>query len=784
MKKLAITYAVLLVWASAAWAAAPAPLTSLHEIRALTNAQASQHMPVAFEATVSYFRRYPLSLYAQDGDSGVYIFLTKDISLSPGDRVLVRGIMQPSFRPVVESNNVTVLRHGELLKPEIASYSGLVSQQYLCRLVTVHAVIRSADLRFAGNEIRSTYLHLATDDGTIEATVENSDRSLLRDMLDAEVEVTGVAAVIFDSKMQQTGVLLHSASMNDVKILKRAKVDPWSLPFTSIDDFFSKRDVSDRTPRVRIHGTITYNEPGVAFVLQDGTKSVWVETATDEPMTIGDVADATGFPDVRDGFLKLAHGEVQDSHQRAPIAPRPESWHDLATNDNIRFGHIYDLVSIEGQVVTEAREDEQDEYILNSDGHLFSAIYRHSDKVNKTVLPSMKMVPLGSRVRVSGACVEHRIAAHPNDPVPFDIMMRSFDDIEVVKGPSLLNVRNLMLLVGLLLVVVAVVGARGWALERKVRQKTAALAVRIEAEAAMERRLGLLEQKRSRILEDINGSQPLGLILEEIAKMVSATLDDAPCWCEVADGSMMGDCPPEPHDLRVVRVNIDSRTGPSLGALFAALPPQTMPSSRETDVLSNGARLATLAIEARRLYSDLRHRSEFDLLTDIYNRFSLHKRLDVLIQETSQGGIFGLIYLDLDKFKPINDTYGHNVGDKYLQEVASRMNKQLLGGDMVARLGGDEFAALVSLQHGRADLNRIVTRLRSCFDAPFVIEGHVIRGSASIGVALYPEDGTTKDALLNAADASMYAVKKEKKQRTEEAAAGKKEPEPAPVVGA
>jgi diguanylate cyclase (GGDEF)-like protein len=123
-----------------------------------------------------------------------------------------------------------------------------------------------------------------------------------------------------------------------------------------------------------------------------------------------------------------------------------------------------------------------------------------------------------------------------------------------------------------------------------------------------------------------------------------------------------------------------------------------------------------------------------------------------------------MIYVDLDKFKPINDTFGHHVGDVYLQEVAARMNDQLLGGDMLARLGGDEFAALVSLQRGRSDLNKIVARLESCFDAPFIIEGHVIKGSASIGVALYPEDGTTRDALLNAADAVMYEVKNRKRQ--------------------
>ena len=232
----------------------------------------------------------------------------------------------------------------------------------------------------------------------------------------------------------------------------------------------------------------------------------------------------------------------------------------------------------------------------------------------------------------------------------------------------------------------------------------------------------------------------------------------------------MGDCLPEPHGLRIAHANVDSRSGPALGALFVALPPETPPAAREDKALSNGARLATLAIETRRLYSDLRRRSEFDLLTDIYNRFSLHKRLDVLIQEAGSGGIFGLIYLDLDKFKPINDTFGHHVGDSFLQEVAMRMNDQLLGGDMLARLGGDEFAALVSLQRGRSDLNRIVDRLQGCFDAPFVIEGHTIKGSASIGTAVYPEDGATKDALLNAADDAMYAAKNSKRQITDSSA--------------
>jgi len=739
---------------------APPPLTSLRQITTLSNAEASHKLPVSFEATVTFYNKVVSTLFVQDEGSGIYVFPKTDAMLLPGDRVLIQGKTADSFRPVVVSENISVLRHGDLPKPVPSTYGELIRVQRDCLLVTVRGIVRTVDTdeTATGRNGNSTYMQVLAEGGYISVYEEGRYTEAKREeMLDAEVEVTGVAGGVFDGKTQMHGITLSIPSSAYIKILKPASASPWSLPITPMDMVIASYFVADRTQRVRVHGTITYYQPGSSVVLQDGTKSIWISTLTRDSMQVDDVVDATGFPEEHKGFLAMARGEMLDSHAKAPIAPLATTRKELAESH-----HIIDLVTVEGKVVSAARGAMQDEYHMTADGQIFTAVYRHSS-ANSAALPSMKMIPIGAIVRVTGICITED--ANPfSGEVPFDILMRSPDDIGVVVGPSLLNVRNLVIVVGLLLVVVAVVGARGWALERKVRQKTAALAMRIEEEAAMERRSALLEQKRSSILEDINGSKPLTSILEKIAEMVSFRLDGALCWCEVADGSMVGNCPPEQHDLRIVRVSVDSRYGPSLGALFAALPPETPPSAPETDSLSNGARLATLAIETRRLYSDLRRRSEFDLLTDIYNRFSLDKRLDVLIQEARPNGIFGLIYVDLDKFKPVNDTFGHHVGDIYLQEVAMRMNDQLLGGDMLARLGGDEFAALVSLQRGRSDLNKIVARLESCFDAPFVIEGHIIKGSASIGTAIYPEDGATKDALLNASDAAMYETKNGKRQ--------------------
>jgi diguanylate cyclase (GGDEF)-like protein len=483
-------------------------------------------------------------------------------------------------------------------------------------------------------------------------------------------------------------------------------------------------------------------------VLQDGRKSLWINTNTRNPLRVGDLADATGFPDAHNFLSTLSDGEVKDSLVDTPVTPFPASWRQLAFWDvNKPVGHQFDLVTIEGKVMTEVREAAQDEYVLASDGKLFNAIYRHPTFAAGQPVPIVR-VPLGSTIRVTGICMKTDPNPRRKDQeVPFDILLRSLDDIVIVAPPSLLNVRNLIFLVGLLGVLVIVGGARSWAIERKVRRQTTALAY--------------IEQRRSRILEDINGARPLAEIIEEITELVSFKLRGAPCWCQIAGGAQLGNCPAELAGLRVVEHDIPARSGPHLGTMLAGFDLRTQPSATETEAISLAAALAGLAIETSRLYADLTHRSEFDLLTDIHNRFSIGKHLDRQIREAREtAGIFGLIYIDLDRFKQVNDEFGHHVGDLYLQEAANRMKHQLRPHDSLARLGGDEFCALIVAVRSRADVKEVATRLERCFDEPFAIDGHLLDGSASVGIALYPEDAITSDGLFSAADTDMYKAKR------------------------
>jgi diguanylate cyclase (GGDEF)-like protein len=746
---------------SAAWgAAAPVALTSVQAVRALSNAEAKQALPVAFEATVTYYRAYENTLFVQDGNSAVYVRNSTYLKLVPGDRILVQGKTHADFSPSVRGDKITLLRHGSVPRPVPAIFDELIHGQHDCALVTVHAVVRSADLEKHANLLNpgsslvtSTRMQLISEGGAFEAFLDSDDVNAPANLLDAEVEITGVGGGIFDGKMEQVGILLHVSSLANIKILKRAAVSPQSLPVTPMDKILTNYRVNDLTQRVRVQGIITYYQPGRVVVLQNGSKSLWVATRTASDLHINDAADATGFPYVQNGFLTLDSGEIWDSNVPTKSSPQPATWKQLAASMN-----VFDLVSIEGKVVTEVRESLQDEYVLSADGQLFTARLNHA---GHAPLP-MKQIPLGSKVNITGICVLQDSNPFAGE-VPFDILMRSPDDIVVVAEPSMLTIGNLMIVLGVMLLAMIVVSAWGWTLRVKVRGQTGTLATMAE-----------FEKHRSRILEDINGSKPLAEILEQITGMVSFMIDGVPCWCEVLDGARLGNYPPKADQLRILHQEIPARSGPPFGTLFAAFDPNALISSSEMEALSAGVRLATLAMETRRLYSDLLRRSEFDQLTDIYNRFSLEKHLDALIEEARENAaIFGLIYVDLDEFKQVNDLHGHHIGDYYLQEVARRMKQQLRSRDLLARLGGDEFAVLLPTVRNRVGVDEITLRLKRCFDKPFVFEGLTLRGSASFGIALYPEDGITGDRLLNAADAAMYAVKKENKLQRD-AAAGQK----------
>ncbi|MCJ2020462.1 EAL domain-containing protein [Methylobacterium sp. E-065] len=156
----------------------------------------------------------------------------------------------------------------------------------------------------------------------------------------------------------------------------------------------------------------------------------------------------------------------------------------------------------------------------------------------------------------------------------------------------------------------------------------------------------------------------------------------------------------------------------------------------------------------------IRHLALHDALTDLPNRYLLEQRLAHALDAAAQDGSgVAVVYLDLDRFKPVNDLHGHAVGDALLVQVAKRMLGELRPTDTLARVGGDEFVAVLAGTRAPEHAAEISDRLVGGLVRPFAIEGQCVEIGASAGVALYPGDGGTAETLLRAADTALYRVK-------------------------
>ena len=169
-----------------------------------------------------------------------------------------------------------------------------------------------------------------------------------------------------------------------------------------------------------------------------------------------------------------------------------------------------------------------------------------------------------------------------------------------------------------------------------------------------------------------------------------------------------------------------------------------------------------LAEETKALYRSART----DSLSDLPNRHQLNERLDWLIAESVRSKKeFAYLFLDIDDFKKINDTLGHDAGDEIVINVSNIMQSELRGYDIIARVGGDEFVMVINKYHNHIELNHIIERVLTQISQDQLVRNQVINVSASIGVAFYPKDGTDGQALMKSADIAMYEAKKHGKNQ-------------------
>lgn len=165
--------------------------------------------------------------------------------------------------------------------------------------------------------------------------------------------------------------------------------------------------------------------------------------------------------------------------------------------------------------------------------------------------------------------------------------------------------------------------------------------------------------------------------------------------------------------------------------------------------------------ERKQAEQTIQFQAYHDLLTGLPNRTLFKDRLEMAVAHAKRNkDIFAVLFIDLDRFKVVNDSLGHATGDLLLQAVSETLRSSLREGDTLARFGGDEFTLLLPSLHSEQDAATIAGKIMARLASPFLLDGHEIFIGASIGIALYPRDGTSMNQLVGHADLAMYQVKK------------------------
>jgi len=202
--------------------------------------------------------------------------------------------------------------------------------------------------------------------------------------------------------------------------------------------------------------------------------------------------------------------------------------------------------------------------------------------------------------------------------------------------------------------------------------------------------------------------------------------------------------------------------GGVIGVLSAHARGQRRFTEDEVSFLRSVANVLAIAVERKHAEDRLTHLAQFDTVTGLPNRHLFRDRLgQAIVQARRNGGLGGVLFVDLDRFKTVNDTFGHAIGDKLLAQVASRIKECVRAGDTVARISGDEFAVALGDLAKTDDAGFVAQKIVGALAAPFALDGHEAYVSASVGIALHPTDGDDPDIVLKNADTAMYRAKQQ-----------------------
>ena len=303
-----------------------------------------------------------------------------------------------------------------------------------------------------------------------------------------------------------------------------------------------------------------------------------------------------------------------------------------------------------------------------------------------------------------------------------------------------------------------------------------------------------LEHDRQEILEMVARREPLPAILQRVVWTIAANQKGAIGAALQYSDSVLQFLAFSAHSVRLAHVRgrwVDGKEGAQrdlsfwglehgptiqicsgqqeiLGAMVAILPRAARKTQVDTAMLQSMSGIASAAIENARLYDQLAHGAHHDVLTGLPNRLLIESELKTALAETrDRGESVALLFMDLDRFKHVNDSLGHNAGDELLGQIAARLLESIPDGAMAARIGGDEFMVVLKKQRDTSVAEETAIRILEALRKPLTIAGNDLYTSASIGISMFPNDAADAVTLQQHADLAMYRAKSRGKSRYE-----------------
>ena len=726
----------------------PSTITSVKDVRRLKADVLSKTPNVHLRAVVTYYDSIVPNLFVQDSTGGIWVDLrgTSGNAPRPGQVLDLRGVAASGFTPYVAKAHWKVIGSSPAPKAVHLSYEQASTGVFDSRWVEMYGVVRSFVQEAEGNVL---VIDVATPTGSFKVRIPDYRAGFPMRLVDAYVRFRGVCAATFNRRNQLVAIHLLMPGLDDSQVLDPAPGDPFEVtpaPIANIRQFSADlRDVH----RVKVIGTVTARFPQQGLFLMDETGGLYAESQDGSPVQPGDKAEVIGFPAAGEYSPVLKSSSIRPTGKHRDITPA-----DITGRLALQGGYDAQLVRISGTVRGQRQHLNLRTLVIESEDHITFE--------TSLSAPSTQhwLAPVGSKVALTGVC---SVKADENgNPAEFLIILRTPSDISILASPPWLNARRAVWMAFFLALITATIA--GWVLilRNRLRRQTEIIRLKLKNEAQLEERYRRIFERN---LTGLYIAHQDGSIIDcndSCARILGfSSRTDLLANHDEAERIIRPFCdyPSTDHDEGKQIVNAERHFQRRDGTRGWVL------SNARRVQQENGVGAAVegglVDITDRKTAEErIQFLAYYDSLTGLPNRTLLQDRLaKALASARRHHDKVAVLFLDLDRFKYLNDSLGHSYGDLLLQELATRLQTWAREQDTVSRLGGDEFIVVLSSIKEAADAAVAAERIAEGVTAEFNLQGHVFNTTCSIGISMFPDHGDDVETLIKHADSAMYSAK-------------------------